>query len=39
MANREDTETKARLLANRAATLMNLGRNTSAIRDCAEVSF
>lgn len=39
MADRQDTETKARLLANRAATLMNLGRNESAIRDCAEVSF
>lgn len=39
MADREGADTKARLLANRAAALMSLGRNKRAIRDCGEVSF
>lgn len=39
MADAEDAETKACLLANRAAALMNLGRDTNAIRDCEKVSF
>eukprot|EP00752_Nemacystus_decipiens_P013375 g11841.t1 len=36
MAVREDADIKARLFANRAAALMNLGENTKAIRDCEE---
>lgn len=33
----QDTETKAALLANRAAALTNLKRNEDAVRDCEQV--
>lgn len=39
MVGQQDTETMARLFANRAATLMNLERNADALRDCEQVHF
>lgn len=39
MADHEDAETKARLFANRAAALMNIGRSAYAISDCEKVRF
>lgn len=37
MADQQDIEKRACLFANRAAALMNLGRDADAVRDCKEV--
>jgi len=37
MADWQDAETRACLLANRAAALMGMARNADAIQDCEEV--
>lgn len=35
----QDYHTNALLFANRAAALMNMGRNKDALKDCVEVSW